>query len=71
MTAPPEYVRVATRDAIRAHMLIHAFRVRGHTEADLEPLGLREVASHPDLDRPLELPNRRGAPVPGILHQFE
>ena len=40
----------AIRDAIRAQMLIHAFRVRGHTEADLDPLGLRGIESHPDLD---------------------
>jgi 2-oxoglutarate dehydrogenase E1 component len=50
MTPSPEDVRAATRDAIRAHMLIHAFRVRGHAEARLDPLGLRAAPSHPDLD---------------------
>ena len=50
MTSPPDDARSATRDAIRAHMLIHAYRVRGHTEADLDPLGLQQVPSHPDLD---------------------
>jgi len=47
---PPQDVRDATRDSIRAHMLIHAYRVRGHTEARLDPLGLRAVDPHPDLD---------------------
>jgi 2-oxoglutarate dehydrogenase E1 component len=43
-------VRAATEDAIRAHMLIHAHRMRGHTHANLDPLGLREVEPHPELD---------------------
>ena len=34
----PEDVRAATIDSIRALMLIRAFRVRGHLEADLDPL---------------------------------
>ncbi|MGI9591316.1 MAG: 2-oxoglutarate dehydrogenase E1 component, partial [Myxococcota bacterium] len=50
MRPPTEDVRAATRDAIRAQMLIHAFRVRGHTEARLDPLSLREGERHPDLD---------------------
>ena len=42
--------RAATRDAIRAHMLIHAYRVRGHTQARLDPLRLRNVPAEPELD---------------------
>ena len=50
MDTPPQDHRAATRDSIRAHMLIHAYRVRGHTEAQLDPLGLRPIQPHPDLD---------------------
>ncbi|GAB4233599.1 MAG: 2-oxoglutarate dehydrogenase E1 component [Methyloligellaceae bacterium] len=40
----------ATRDSIRALMMIRAYRVRGHLAADLDPLGMREVKAHPELD---------------------
>jgi 2-oxoglutarate dehydrogenase E1 component len=50
MDTPPQDHRAATRDSIRAHMLIHAYRVRGHTEAQLDPLGLRPIQPHRDLD---------------------
>jgi 2-oxoglutarate dehydrogenase E1 component len=50
MESPPADVRAATRDAIRAHMLVHAYRVRGHTLADLDPLELRPRQPHPELD---------------------
>ncbi len=43
-------VRAATTDSIRALMLIRAYRVRGHLEAKLDPLGLTEVVPHPELD---------------------
>jgi 2-oxoglutarate dehydrogenase E1 component len=43
-------VRAATLDAIRALMLIRAYRVRGHLEANLDPLGLKPVEPHPELD---------------------
>jgi 2-oxoglutarate dehydrogenase E1 component len=43
-------VRAATTDSIRALMLIRAYRVRGHLEAKLDPLGLTEVKPHPELD---------------------
>ena len=46
----PEDVRAATIDSIRALMLIRAFRVRGHLEADLDPLRVKEIESHPELD---------------------
>ncbi len=43
-------VRAAARDSIRALMLIRAHRVRGHLEANLDPLGLRPAERHPELD---------------------
>ena len=46
----PEDVRAATIDSIRALMLIRAYRVRGHLEANLDPLGLKAVEPHPELD---------------------
>jgi 2-oxoglutarate dehydrogenase E1 component len=45
-----EHVRAATLDSIRALMLIRAYRVRGHLEAKLDPLGLKPVEPHPELD---------------------
>ena len=35
-------IRQATQDSIRALMLIRAYRVRGHLEADLDPLRLQK-----------------------------
>lgn len=37
-------------DSIHAHMLIRAYRVRGHLIADLDPLGLADRGAHPELD---------------------
>ncbi|MCH8002277.1 MAG: 2-oxoglutarate dehydrogenase E1 component, partial [Proteobacteria bacterium] len=45
-----EDVRAATVDSIRALMLIRAYRVRGHLEADLDPLGVKAIEPHPELD---------------------
>jgi len=42
--------RRATLDSIRAIMLIRAYRVRGHLEADLDPLGLMKTNYHAELD---------------------
>ncbi len=39
----------ATQDSLRALMLIRAYRVMGHLVADLDPLGLAERKSHPEL----------------------
>ena len=43
-------VRQATLDSLRALMMIRAYRVRGHLEANLDPLGLTPVQEHPELD---------------------
>ncbi len=43
-------VQSAVRDALRAKMLVRAYRIRGHFRANLDPLGLRPAPSHPELD---------------------
>lgn len=48
--ANPEAIRAAQLDSIRALMLIRSYRVRGHLEAQLDPLGLQKVKPHPELD---------------------
>ena len=58
-TAPPhrpraaldqDQLRAATLDSLRALMLIRAYRVRGHLQANLDPLGLEKREPHPELD---------------------
>ena len=65
-------VRQAVTDSLRALMIIRAYRIRGHLEADLDPLGLEEQLPHPelryetygfteaDLDRPIFIDNVLG-----------
>ncbi|MDP3656017.1 MAG: 2-oxoglutarate dehydrogenase E1 component, partial [Brevundimonas sp.] len=62
-----EAVRAAAHDSIRALMLIRSYRVRGHLQANLDPLGIEQPTSNPeltpefygfseaDLDRPIFL----------------
>jgi 2-oxoglutarate dehydrogenase E1 component len=45
-----ERLRQATTASIRALQLIRSYRVRGHLEADLDPLGLDKREHHPELD---------------------
>lgn len=45
-----EELRTATRDSLRALMLIRAHRVLGHMAASLDPLGLMQRAGDTDLD---------------------
>ncbi|NIR46174.1 MAG: 2-oxoglutarate dehydrogenase E1 component [Gemmatimonadetes bacterium] len=40
----------AALDSVRALMMIRAYRVRGHLEANLDPLNLAPEESHPELD---------------------
>ena len=47
---PDAQQRAAILDSIRALMLIRAYRVRGHLEAKLDPLGLQVPKHHPELD---------------------
>src|ERR1700674_5849486 len=42
--------RQATLDSVRALMLIRSYRIRGHLEAKLDPLGLEKREEHPELD---------------------
>ena len=49
-TLSDEAVERAVVDSIRAIMIIRAHRIRGHLVADLDPLGLRDEAIHPELD---------------------
>ena len=48
--AGADVVHQATRDSLRALMLIRAYRIRGHLIADLDPLGQREAHIHSELD---------------------
>ncbi|WP_018699362.1 2-oxoglutarate dehydrogenase E1 component [Amorphus coralli] len=62
----------ATRDSVRALMMIRAYRVRGHLHADLDPLGIAQLEDHDelkpetygftgaDLDRPIYIDNVLG-----------
>ena len=43
-------IRNSAQDTARALMLIRAYRIRGHLEADLDPLGLVRQAPHRELD---------------------
>jgi 2-oxoglutarate dehydrogenase E1 component len=45
-----EQVRAAVVDSIRALMMVRVYRVRGHLEARLDPLGLQVPRPHPELD---------------------
>jgi 2-oxoglutarate dehydrogenase E1 component len=43
-------IRAATRDSLRALMMVRVYRVRGHLIAKLDPLGLEKREYHPELD---------------------
>ena len=47
--ADPATIRAAQLDSIRALMLIRSYRVRGHLEAQLDPLNLQPLKPHPEL----------------------
>ncbi|GIL00498.1 MAG: 2-oxoglutarate dehydrogenase subunit E1 [Alphaproteobacteria bacterium] len=68
-----EQVNRATRDSVRAIMMIRAYRMRGHLHANLDPLGLAEPEedynelsptaygfSEADYDRPIFIDNVLG-----------
>ena len=46
----PEQVRTAITDSLHALMMVRTYRVRGHLEAQLDPLGLQVPKPHPELD---------------------
>ena len=43
-------IHQSTQDSIRALMLIRAYRFRGHLLANLDPLGMKPIEEHPELD---------------------
>ena len=43
-------IHQATRDSVRALMLIRAYRMRGHFHANLDPLGIEGQKDHEELD---------------------
>jgi len=48
--ASAEEIRAATLDSVRAIMMIRAYRIRGHLEANLDPLGLSPRQTNAELD---------------------
>src|SRR5580693_7063765 len=48
LLSPGELQR-ATRDSVRALMMIRAYRIRGHLHADLDPLGIEPPKDHEEL----------------------
>ena len=42
-------IKQATKDSVRAIMLIRAYRIRGHLTASLDPLSLQQKDEHPEL----------------------
>jgi 2-oxoglutarate dehydrogenase E1 component len=46
----PADLQRATRDSVRALMMIRAYRMRGHLHANLDPLGLEPPRDHEELD---------------------
>ena len=56
-------IRRATRDSVRALMMIRAYRMRGHLYANLDPLGLEPQRDHEELaSLDLRLPGGRLRP---------
>jgi 2-oxoglutarate dehydrogenase E1 component len=43
-------IRAAANDTAKALMMVRAYRIRGHLEANLDPLGLVKQAPHRELD---------------------
>ena len=42
-------VKQASKDSVRAIMLIRAYRIRGHLIANLDPLSIQKKEEHPEL----------------------
>ena len=73
----------ATRDSVRALMMIRAYRMRGHLQADLDPLGLAPLRDHEELhpssygfteadyDRPIFIDNVLGLEFATIRQMLE
>ncbi|MDS9467191.1 2-oxoglutarate dehydrogenase E1 component [Paracoccus sp. MBLB3053] len=73
-----DVLKRAVLDSIRAIMLIRAFRIRGHLHANLDPLGMRDIPDHgelnpetygftaADMDRPIFIDNVLGLQIASI-----
>ena len=48
--ASAEEIRAAAHDSVRALMLIRTYRIRGHLQANLDPLGLEPPVQNPELE---------------------
>ncbi len=78
-----EAIKRAVLDSIRALMIIRAHRIRGHLIADLDPLGMRDVANHSelepasygfadaDMDRPIFIDNVLGLQIASMRQIME
>ena len=42
-------IKQASKDSVRAIMLIRAYRIRGHLIANLDPLSIQKQEEHPEL----------------------
>ena len=42
-------IKQASKDSVRAIMLIRAYRIRGHLIANLDPLSIQKKEEHPEL----------------------
>ena len=76
-------IRAATLDSVRALMMIRAYRIRGHLDADIDPLSLRPKSQHPelqpesygfgpaDLDRPIFIDHVLGLETATVRQMLE
>ena len=48
-TEGPELTEQATKDSVRAIMLVRAYRIRGHLISNLDPLNIQERKEHLEL----------------------
>ncbi|MFN3229666.1 MAG: 2-oxoglutarate dehydrogenase E1 component [Asticcacaulis sp.] len=48
--ATPDQLQAAARDSVRALMLIRSYRIRGHLQANLDPLGIEPPIQNPELE---------------------
>jgi len=81
--ASQDEIRAATLDSVRALMMIRAYRIRGHLDADIDPLNLRPKSQHPelqpesygfgpdDLDRPIFIDHVLGLETATVRQMLE
>ena len=50
LAAAPEADLESVRKQAAVNQLVHAFRVRGHLQADVDPLRMQPAGAHPELD---------------------